>query len=195
MVSYRKQRIRSVCHIHTCRQTFKSCVCWPRWSFHHNIWPLSTLLILHLQNPESEAMFFLRKRLFATSKNMFAKQQEQKHNPFQCWVPTTAEQRPRMQFTTAIEMTLKGCFRLVAWRAHRWSVFPAGRQREAASLMPWTFHVLNTLCRCVQFHLVGLIIWVWRHMLVRICAYGGVMCAWVRGNEKKTINCVLNLGR
>lgn len=103
---------------------------------------------------------------------MFAKQQEQKEL-FKHQMLAAAEERFKMQFTTAIKMNLKQCHRLVAWRAHRWSIFPAERECVDARLMPLVFCALKSSRRCVLFQLVGLTtrVCMHKHMCACVCVY------------------------
>lgn len=85
----------------------------------------------------------------------------------------TAKQRFIMQFTTAIKMSPKQCHWLVAWRAHRWSIFPVERECVVAHLMLLVFFELKSLRRCVLFHLL----WLIARVYVSACMYA-FMCVW-----------------
>lgn len=99
----------------------------------------------------------------------------------------TAEQRFIMQFTTAIKMSPKQSHWLVAWRAHRWSIFPAERECVVAHLMLLVFFELKSLRRCVPFHLVWLIACV--YVSAFMCAF---VCAFVCEREREN-DCVFQV--
>lgn len=136
----------------------------------------------------SKALFFHKNRLFVRPKTDVCQTSRTKTEPFSKAEHQLQQKKsPECSSPLQLKMTLKWRCRLGAWRAHRWSVFPAERRRDAARLMLSAFRLLKTLCGWVQFHLVGLITWVCRHMLVHTGACGGLLCACEGGNEKKQL--------
>lgn len=69
-------------------------------------------------------------------------------------------------------MSLKQSNWLVAWRAHRWSIFPAEREFVVAHLMLLVFYELKSLCRCVLLHMLIACVYVSPCMYAFVCERG-----------------------
>lgn len=71
--------------------------------------------------------------------------------------PAKTGQTLQIQFTTAVKTSHKQCHRLVASRAHRWSIFPAERESVNARLMLSLHYVVsvsrvNCTCVCIRIY-------------------------------------------